>query len=61
MGIKFMRKNKKRFGTCCKECNEFLPPSYMLWNGVCVFCWFFVDSYREKNKVDVVINQEKGE
>jgi len=56
-----MKKNNLRFGMCCKECKEFVPPNFMLWNNVCVFCWFFTDSYRGKKKVDVIISQEKGE
>ena len=43
---------------CCKECHQCFLPNFMLWNGVCVFCWYFMDSYRGKKKSEAIIKRK---
>jgi len=40
----------------CKECKEEMPPNYMLWNEICVFCWFNAKKWRGKTKKEVIID-----
>jgi hypothetical protein len=42
----------------CKECGCKVPPNFMLWNEVCVFCWFFTNKYHGKKKEEVVIKEK---
>jgi len=37
----------------CKECEDYLPPNFMLWNEVCVFCWFYTSKSKGKTKAEV--------
>jgi len=46
--------NMKKEEWKCKECKKEMPPNYMLWNEVCVFCWFDTDKWRGKKKKEVV-------
>ena len=38
----------------CKECKEEMPPEYMLWNEICVFCWWCKKKWKGKTKNEVV-------
>jgi len=42
----------------CKECKEEMPPNYMLWNEICVFCWWHKNKWKGKTKKEVQLKRE---
>jgi len=43
----------------CKECGCKVPPSFILWNEICVFCWWSVKKWKGRSKEEVIISEKE--